>query len=269
MDLSEVLPPIPYEDIAPKDYRKLNNLHNKTGTESHVPTLRNVKPTAAYSGSDLPYSSFMQSSQQQPVAPMYSVAGRASITPDPDPLDFGAHQHSFASMNTDSGVALGGFDRVQESNAGALFAGSPEDYYGEGSSSLVDGGNAPLESSNDVAGLIDDDSFFGGSRGHDKNRRNDGQFGEADILPSSFGDAGSRKRKLEDAVISDKRDHKKADSHGSNVNARADEKLVGEANGSGEPPGEQQQSPVKNRPAWLDEFDPDFVAMFDFVEFAD
>lgn len=70
LDLSQVLDPIPYEDIAPREYRKLHTLHNQTAASDPVPTLRKVKPTANYGSGAQRFQTFLQSGMP-PIARMF------------------------------------------------------------------------------------------------------------------------------------------------------------------------------------------------------
>lgn len=69
LDLSQVLPPVPYQDIAPREYRKLHALHNQTTTGTSVTTLHNVRPKANYSGGADPFAIYLRNAM--PTAKMF------------------------------------------------------------------------------------------------------------------------------------------------------------------------------------------------------
>lgn len=77
LDLSQVLDPISYEDIAPRAYRKLHALHTQTAASDPVPTLRKVKPTANYGSGAQPFQTFLQSGMQ-PIAQMFPPEFKAA-----------------------------------------------------------------------------------------------------------------------------------------------------------------------------------------------
>ena len=70
LDLSQVLDPILYKDIAPREYRKLHTSHTQTAASGPVPTLRKVKPIANYRSGAQPFQTFLQSGMQ-PKAQMF------------------------------------------------------------------------------------------------------------------------------------------------------------------------------------------------------
>lgn len=69
LDLSQVLDPIRYEDIAPREYRNHHTLHTQAAASDPVSTLRKVKPTANYGSGAQPFQTFLQSGMQ-PIAQM-------------------------------------------------------------------------------------------------------------------------------------------------------------------------------------------------------
>lgn len=77
LDLSQVLDPTPYEDIAQREYRKLHTLHTQTAASEPVPTLRKVKPTANYGSGAQPFETFLQSGMQ-PIAQMFPPGLKAA-----------------------------------------------------------------------------------------------------------------------------------------------------------------------------------------------
>lgn len=62
VDLSRSLSPIPYEAVAPRDYRKLHALHSNVSKSEPVQTLRNNKPLAQYGNGIKPYDAFLEKS---------------------------------------------------------------------------------------------------------------------------------------------------------------------------------------------------------------
>ncbi|QSZ37064.1 hypothetical protein DSL72_009156 [Monilinia vaccinii-corymbosi] len=56
IDLSKTLPPVTYADVAPRDYRKLHNLHASIQKDSSVRLPKNP-PTFSYASGDVPHLS--------------------------------------------------------------------------------------------------------------------------------------------------------------------------------------------------------------------
>lgn len=276
LDLSQALSPVPYENIAPRDYRKLNTLHNQTGTGKPVSTLRNVKPTASYNGSSHPFASYMQGSMQ-PTAPMFSSAGKATFSPH--------------TTLTDSGVAmdeLGGSDtnispsRPDKSIQNAIrddqrdadpYPGFMADLNDEDHSYSAFANSDDKEPS----------SEFGIQAAHEA--ASSDEMLKTDILgvgnscfksfldePTKLGAGNTPKRKLEDDDGSEDAHHNKivkTKSHQFGDSREGLSKEDEEAALTMMQLSDQPSPQVKQRPDWLDEFDPDFVAMFDYVEFAE
>ncbi|KFY25163.1 hypothetical protein V493_04803 [Pseudogymnoascus sp. VKM F-4281 (FW-2241)] len=65
IDLSRNLSPIPYEAVAPRDYRKLHALHSSVSNSEQVRTLRNSKPLAQYGHGMKPYNTFLEKSDPE------------------------------------------------------------------------------------------------------------------------------------------------------------------------------------------------------------
>ncbi|ELR07113.1 hypothetical protein GMDG_02382 [Pseudogymnoascus destructans 20631-21] len=62
IDLSENRSPARYEKFAPRDYRKLHALHSNVSNSEPVQTLRNNKPLAQYGNGTKPYDAFLEKS---------------------------------------------------------------------------------------------------------------------------------------------------------------------------------------------------------------
>ncbi|KAI9648924.1 ATP-dependent DNA helicase MER3 [Ciborinia camelliae] len=58
IDLSKTLPQVTYADVAPRDYRKLHNLHSSIQKDSSVRLPKNA-PTFSYASGEMPNLSFM------------------------------------------------------------------------------------------------------------------------------------------------------------------------------------------------------------------
>ncbi|KAL5353668.1 ATP-dependent DNA helicase MER3 [Pseudogymnoascus australis] len=59
IDLSRNLSPIPYEAVAPWDFRKLHAFHSNVSNSEPVQTLRNNKPLAQYGNGTKPFDAFL------------------------------------------------------------------------------------------------------------------------------------------------------------------------------------------------------------------
>ena len=64
LDLSQLLDPIPHEEVAPGDSWKLHTLHTRTAASDPMLSLRKVKPTANYGRGAQPFQTFLQSDMQ-------------------------------------------------------------------------------------------------------------------------------------------------------------------------------------------------------------
>lgn len=77
LDLSQVSDHIPYEDIAPREYRKLHILHTQTAASDPMPTLRKLKPTANYGSGAQSFQTFLRIGMQ-PTAQMFPLDLKAA-----------------------------------------------------------------------------------------------------------------------------------------------------------------------------------------------
>ncbi|KAE8451600.1 hypothetical protein EG329_003673 [Mollisiaceae sp. DMI_Dod_QoI] len=64
VDLAQVLSPVPYDKIAPREYRKLHDLHTKVQSDRAI-RLPKFKPQFSYSSGEQPELPFLQSNEDE------------------------------------------------------------------------------------------------------------------------------------------------------------------------------------------------------------
>jgi ATP-dependent DNA helicase HFM1/MER3 len=237
IDLSQTLPPLPYEEVAPRQYRKLHTLHSQVSKSEPVQTLRNAKPTASYSNGVHPYESFLQKENLQRVNTDDEESSISDDLPSPSKvIDWGHDADSYAYP--------GFMADLQEDDSSYLAYGKPvtDDYYDE-----VEQKSEVLASSF-VNAVVDHDTYLEQETlSYDEQRRAKREFSDVATSPLQ----PPEKRRL----IGDGQKEK------SNIDTRM--AITDSVDAVSPKQG-------TTRPEWWDEFDPQFVAMFegivDFVE---
>lgn len=271
LDLSQVLSPVPYESIAPRDYRKLNTLHNQTGSGKHVSTLRNIKPIVSYTSSTQPYVSYMQSATSQMLASgskgnssmgqlamndkgMNEPTGSDSDLPSPSRLDECISSSTRKSMILQ--IPHSGFMNEEQGSSDAAFRTDKDNDLSVEFNNHADHG---IDSSDamyrtDILGA--DNACFG-----------------TPIEPSTRLEAGNTpKRKLPEEDYFDGGGPFKTRKEIGDVFLNSPHGLSTEDTEAAlttSSSKDQAQPPPKPRPEWLNDFDPQFIALFDYVEFVD
>jgi len=237
IDLSQTLLPIPYEEVAPREYRKLHTLHSQLSKGERVQTLRNAKPMASYSSGVQPYQSFLQKENPQGANTDDEESSISDDLPSPSKvMDWG---------DDVDGYAYPGFMAdLQEDDSSYLAYGEPvtDDYYNE-----VEQKPEVLTSSF-VNAVVDHDTYL-----------------EQETL--SYVEQRGTKREISDVATSPLQlpEKRRLIGDGQEEKSHIDKRMA--ITGSMDAMSSKQGTA---RPEWWDEFDPEFVAMFegivDFVE---
>ena len=257
IDLSENRSPTRYEEVAPKNYRKLHALHSNVSNSKPVQTLRNKKPLAQYGNGANPYDKFLGkrdptdrddlSEDNLPSPPWLLEKGDASAN-DGYP--------GYMADLADAGSPFGDFgDDIPDS----LFYEGEQMPKGEQmpeAESAHEVQRVPEATSSFVNAIVDYDGYTASSNLESSNEEASlKRGGPTDILHPP------EKRARVDGGLQDEQSHfaSSGPDAGTEVHVRAEQEMG------------ERLSPNKKgfRPEWLGEFDAEFVAMFEgAVDFA-
>lgn len=254
VDLSRSLSPIPYEAVAPRDFRKLHALHSNVSNSEPAQTLRNNKPLAQYGDGTKPFDAFLGKSGPQADTDGDYLTG--DDLPSPSWLlkrgDASADDvyPGYVADLADVGSPFGDFGDDIPDN---LFYEAEKIPGGE---QIPDEEPMREATSSFVNALVDYDKYTESSnRASSTEQMSLKRGGASDLLQLP------EKRARVDDRFQDEQTH--FASCGSNVETEVHDRAGEET--------EDQLSLSKEvlRPEWLEEFDMDFVAMFEgSVDFA-
>lgn len=255
VDLSRSLSPIPYEAVAPRDYRKLHALHSNVLKSEPVQTLRNNKPLAQYGNGTKPYDAFLEKSDPKANADRDDLSGDDLPSP-PWLLEQGdasgndAYPGYVADL-ADAGSPFGGFgDDIPDS----LFYEAEQMPGGEQmpeAEQMPEEERIPEATSSFVNAVVDYDGYTVISSLASSKETRLKRGGPTDLLQLP------EKR----ARVDDRRREEQLHCEPYEIDAETEVH-----DGTGE---EVSLNKEVLRPEWLGEFDADFVAMFEgAVDFA-
>ncbi|KFY60026.1 hypothetical protein V497_03915 [Pseudogymnoascus sp. VKM F-4516 (FW-969)] len=259
IDLSENLRPVPYEAVAPRDYRKLHALHSNVSNSEPVQTLRNSKPLAQYGNGTNPYDAFLEKSD-----PKVDVEGddlSGDDLPSPSWLveqsDVSA-VHEYPGYVADLADAGSPFGDFEDDTPDSLFYEAEQMSEAEKppeAEEMHEVEQMPEATSSFVDAVVDYDGYTASRDFERLAEPMSLKRGPTDMLQLP------EKRVRVDDELQDERSHLAS----SETNAET------EVYDRTEEETEEQLSPRKEvtRPEWLGEFDADLVAMFEgAVDFA-